>query len=93
LDLLSRLVILALPSVLDHFGAADEKARINAERPSDEAENDDGANPEMAGAYAGAAAKAAALRAAGRIVAAHIFYIVGTAEIFPTHLTLPFLTG
>ena len=62
--------------------AVDQHARIDAEIPADQADDDDGADAEPAGAARHAAARRARF--------AIVFDIVAAAEIIPTHLSLSF---
>src|SRR5262249_40462075 len=66
------------------LGAADQQARIDAERPPDEPEHDDGADPQASGADRHAHAAAAAA------FVAPILDVVAAAEILPAHLPLPY---
>src|SRR5580704_13611025 len=76
---LRRAGLRALAHVVQLFRAADEKPRIDAERPAEEAENHHGSNSKTA--LAGHAATAAPVLDIGR-----------TAEILPFHKRLPLVT-
>ena len=65
----------------DHFGAADQHARIDAERPADQAEHDHGADAEPAAADR----KAETAAAEAAAVTAIVLDIVAAAEIIPAH--------
>jgi len=78
------ILLLVRRATTDDLGAADQYARIDAERPSDQAEHDYCSNTESAATdrYASAAAAITAAEAAGIAV---VFDIVAAAEIIPTH--------
>src|SRR5262245_30963749 len=82
--------VLRLAPAAHHLGAADQEARIDAERPADEAEHHDGADPQAAGAARHAEAAAPA---AGIAFVAAILDVVAAAEILPAHYLSPPLRG
>jgi hypothetical protein len=65
----------------EDLGAADQKARIDAERPADQAEHHHGADAETSGAAETAAA-------ATTSAVTHVVDIVASTEIIPAHLTI-----
>src|SRR5512139_545739 len=81
---LRRLLIglLIVSSAVDEFGASDQHARIDTERPTDQTKHDDGSNADTAAPDRNT--NAAATEAAA-IVAAAILDVVAATEIIPTH--------
>jgi len=67
--------------------AADQQPRVNAERITDQAEHDDGADAETAAADRKADAAATAHSAA--TVVATVFDVVAATEIIVTHGAVP----
>jgi hypothetical protein len=67
----------------ENFRAANQDARIDAERVADQAENNNGADAEPAAAHRNAKATTSASAAA--IIAATVFDVVAAAEIIVTH--------
>ena len=67
----------------ENFRAADQDARVDAERVADEAEHDDGADTEPAAAQ-GKTETASATHSAA-IIAATVLDVVAAAEIIVTH--------
>ena len=63
-----------------HFGAADEDRRVDAERPAQQAEHDDGADAELAApdSETGSTAEAAAFATA-------VLDVLGSPQIVPPH--------
>src|SRR5215468_10796307 len=70
-----------MPAAVHDLGAADQDARIDAERPAEQAENDDGSDPDAAAADRDAHTAAAE----ATFVAARVLDIVAAAKIIPTH--------
>jgi hypothetical protein len=64
-----------------HLDARKNNARVDTDRPGDQAENDDGAD-----AHAAGAARQRKTRSRERTVASAVFDIIALAEIVPTHL-------
>src|SRR3974390_3831937 len=77
------ILLLVRRATTDGLGAADQYARIDAERPSDQAEHDYCSNTESAATDRHA--NAAAITAAEAAGIAVVFDIVAAAEIIPTH--------
>src|SRR5665811_31634 len=65
----------------DDLGTANEHARIDSERPADQAEHNDSSNAEAAAAHRDTNTAAGAATAA-----AVILHIVAAAEVIPTHV-------
>jgi hypothetical protein len=74
--------LLFVETAVHDLGAADQNAWIDAKRPAEQAEDDDGSYPKSATAnrytHTTTAAKAASLTAC-------VFDIVAAAKIIPTH--------
>src|SRR5262245_41282529 len=74
--------LLVVSAAVHDFGAADQHAGINSERPAEQAENDESSDADAAAtdrdAHTAAAAEAS-------LVTAAVFDIVATAKIIPTH--------
>ena len=77
------LLVLRAAAADHHFGAADQDARIDAERPADQAEHDHGADAEPAAADRNTETAATAEAAAAIAV---VLDIVAAAKVIPTHL-------
>src|SRR5262249_6308214 len=73
--------LLDMPAAVHDLGAADQDAWIDAERPAEQAENDDGSDPDAAAADRDAHTAAAE----ATFVAARVLDIVAAAKIIPTH--------
>src|SRR5438309_1313870 len=76
-----------LTAASEDLGAADQDARIDAEGVADQAEHDDGADPEPAAAHR--KTEPAASTSAAAIIAATVFDVVAAAEIIVSHGGLP----
>ena len=70
-----------MPAAVHHLGAADEDARIDAERPADQAEHDDCSDAEAAAPDRNTDAATAETA----VVTSTVFDVVAAAEIVPTH--------
>jgi hypothetical protein len=77
------LIARRLAASCQNFRAADQDARIDAERVADQAKHNDGADAEPAAAHR--KAKAAATAHSAAIVTATIFDVVAAAEVIVTH--------
>jgi hypothetical protein len=71
-----------VPAAVHHLGAADEDARIDAERPTNQAEHDDCSDSEAAAPDRDTDASASTETA---VVTSTVFNVVAAAEIVPTH--------
>ena len=79
----SAIGFISLAAPGQNFRAADQDARIDAERVADQAKDDDGADAEPAAAHRNAKTAAPAHSAA--IIAATVFDVVAAAEVIVTH--------
>src|SRR6202034_4010580 len=74
-------------AAVENLRAADQKPRVDAERITDQAEHDDGADAETAAADR--KAKAAATTHSAAAVVATVFDVVAATEIIVTHGAFP----
>jgi hypothetical protein len=70
-----------VPGAVHHLGAADQDARVDAERPTDQAEHDDGSDAQAAAPDRNTDAAAAV----AAVFTTAVFDVVAAAEIVPTH--------
>ena len=70
-----------VPGAVHHLGAADQDARVDAERPTDQAEHDDGSDAQAAAPDRDTDAAAAV----AAVFTTAVFDVVAAAEIVPTH--------